>query len=495
MQRHRLAQSMFSMILLSACSGSNPSVSGSGSVSVGGADATGGTTATTSQGGSPTGGSGLNATGGTSTGPTIAETLDVANVWSGQPVFFALVTRNSQQFAAYYDDQQRMTVASRTLGGATWTYKVLPSTLGWDSHNYVAMALDSTNQIHVSGNMHAVPLVYFRSTTPYDISTIATSTMVGSNESSVAYPIFFNGPSGNLIFEYRDGSSGNGNTIFNTYSTSTQTWTRTLNTVLLDGTSSSMNAYPEGPVLGPDGYWHLVWVWRNTADASTNHDLSYAKTQDLVHWFKGNGTTITLPITPTTGDIIDPVPVNGGMINNNTRVGFDAQNRTIVAYHKFDSNGYTQLYEARFENGAWVIHQATNWTYRWAFGGTGTLVFQVEIDEGPKLLPDGRLIQNYYHSQYGGQGTLVLNPTTLHADQTLTPPLRPYPLALDTPESIYKDPPTQQGMVVRWQEDSGSSPDPSIQYMLRWETLPSNNDLARTNSPPATKLRLYGFQQ
>ena len=257
-----------------------------------------------------------------------------------------------------------------------------------------------------------------------------------------------------------------------------------------------MNAYPEGPVLGPDGYWHLVWVWRNTPDASTNHDLSYAKTQDLVHWVKGNGTAITLPITPTTGDIVDPVPVNGGMINNNTRIGFDAQNRPVIAYHKFDNgtSGNTQLYEARLENGAWVIHQATNWTYRWAFGGTGTLVFQVEIDEGPKVLPDGRLIQNYYHSQYGGQGTLVLNPTTLHADQTLTPPLRPYPLALDTPESTYKDPPTQQGMVVRWQEDSGAGPDPTIKYMLRWETLPSNNDQARTNIPPATKLRLYGFQ-
>jgi hypothetical protein len=68
-------------------------------------------------------------------------------------------------------------------------------------------------------------------------------------------------------------------------------------------------------------------------------------------------------------------------------------------------------------------------------------------------------------------------------------------LALDTPESTYKDPPTQQGMVVRWQQDCGSGPDPNIKYMLRWETLPSNNDQARTNIPPATKLRLYGFRQ
>ena len=495
--------------------GGTPATGGSNSVGVGGSAAVGGTNGA---GGTPaTGGSnsvggsvaaggtngsgGSAATGGTSgsggSGPTVAESLDIADVWSGQPVFFALVTRNNQQFVAYYDAQRNMTVASRTLGNTTWTYKVLPSMLGWDSHNYVAMALDSTNQIHVSGNMHAVPLVYFKSTTASDISTIATSTMVGANETSVTYPIFFNGPTGNLVFEYRDGSSGNGNTIFNSYSTTTRTWTRTINTPLLDGTSSSMNAYPEGPVLGPDGYYHLVWVWRDTSDASTNHDLSYAKTQDLVHWYKGDGTPITLPITPSTGDIVDPVPVNGGMINNNTRVGFDAQNRPIIAYHKFDNgtSGNTQLYEARLENGKWVIYKATDWTYRWAFSGTGTLVFQISIDEGAKVLSDGRLIQNYYHSQYGGQGTLILNPTTLHADQTLTPPLRPYPLTLDTPESTYLDPPTQQGMVVRWQADSGSGPDSSVQYMLRWETLPSNNDKARTDTPPATRLRLYGFKQ
>jgi len=485
-----------------------------GSTQVGGSSALGGTHAIGGApvtGGNPSSG-GTKATGGqftsggtltsggssaSSTAPSAVETLDIANVWSGQPVFFALVTRNDQQFTAYYDDQRRMTVASRTLGSSTWTYKVLPSTLGWDSHNYVAMALDSSNRIHVSGNMHAVPLVYFRSSAALDVSTLVTSTMVGANESSVTYPVFFNGPTGGLVFEYRDGSSGNGNTIFNSYSTSTSAWTRTLNSALLDGTSSSMNAYPEGPVLGPDGYYHLVWVWRDTSDASTNHDLSYAKTQDLVHWFKANGTAITLPITPTTGDIVDPVPVNGGMINNNTRVGFDSQGQPIIAYHKFDNgtSGNTQLYEARFENGAWASHRATSWTYRWAFGGTGTLVFQIEIDEGPKLLADGRLIQNFYHSQYGGQGTLVLDPTTLQAAQTLNPPLRPYPLALDTPESAYKDPVNSDAMVVRWQEDSGAGPDSSIKYMLRWETLPSNADQARANTPPATKLRLYGFKQ
>ncbi len=40
---------------------------------------------------------------------------------------------------------------------------------------------------------------------------------------------------GELIFMYRDGSSGSGNHIFNKYSTSTGTWSRLLGTPLTDG--------------------------------------------------------------------------------------------------------------------------------------------------------------------------------------------------------------------------------------------------------------------
>ena len=53
------------------------------------------------------------------------------------------------------------------------------------------------------------------------------------------------------------------------------------------------------------------------------------------------------------------------MINNNTKIGFDAQNRAIVAYHKYDAAGNTQLYNARFEGGRWVVPPDVDWTYRW----------------------------------------------------------------------------------------------------------------------------------
>jgi hypothetical protein len=181
------------------------------------------------------------------------------------------------------------------------------------------MDIDEGGFIHVSGNMHNVALIYFRSTRPMDVTSLARVTsMVGSNESSCTYPLFFHDTAGNLVFNYRDGSSGSGNHIFNIYDAGTKTWRRLLNAPFTDG-QGLRNAYPVGPVLGPDAFWHMVWVWRETPDAETNHDLSYARSRDLVQWQTAAGTNLTLPITLATGDIVDPVPVTGGTINNNTR--------------------------------------------------------------------------------------------------------------------------------------------------------------------------------
>jgi hypothetical protein len=416
----------------------------------------------------------------------VAEELVVADVFSGHPLAFALATFGDRQFVAYYDAEQRMTVASRELGQSDFDYQVLPSEVGWDSHNYVAMAVDELGHVHVSGNMHNVPLVYFRTTTPLDVSTLTrVPDMVGSNEASVTYPEFFRGPGDGLVFIYRDGGSGNGNHIFNGYDADTGAWSRLLDTPLTDG-QGQRNAYPVGPIAGPDGAFHLVWVWRDSPDAATNHDLSYARSVDLVTWTSGDGSALDLPITLASSDVVDPVAVGQGLINNNTKVGFDADGRPAVVYHKYDASGATQLYNARLEDGAWVVHQTTDWDYRWEFGGTGTLVFEIEV-EGIQSQPDGALTQRYYHAQYGGWGAFRLDPDTLARVEDIEPPL-PYPRELDEPES------ETPGMVVRWQRDW--SPDAEdVQYLLRWETLPSNRDMPRNPVPPPTELRLYAFRR
>jgi len=54
------------------------------------------------------------------TGPTVVLAIDVTDVWSGHPVAFSLLTRNDQQFAAFYDANRQMTIAARSLTSTTW---------------------------------------------------------------------------------------------------------------------------------------------------------------------------------------------------------------------------------------------------------------------------------------------------------------------------------------------------------------------------------------
>jgi hypothetical protein len=415
--------------------------------------------------------------------PRIRRMVDVAPVWSGHPVRFALLTHGKRQFVAFFDAERQLTVAARALDSTQWEFQRLPSQLGWDSHNYVALAADSDGHLHLSGNMHCVPLIYFRSQQPGDVGSLErVPAMIGRNEQRCTYPRFLTGAQGELIFTYRDGSSGNGDQFFNVYDPASRTWRRLLDEPLFTG-EGQRNAYFHGPVRDAAGVFHLCWVWRDTPDCATNHDLCYARSRDLVHWETSGGAALRLPISLASAEIVDPVPAQGGLINGNTVIGFDGQGRVVISYHKFDSAGKTQLYNARREDAGWKIYQTSDWDYRWEFNGGGTIVF--EIGFGPvSAAADGSLTQNYHHTKHGS-GRWRLDAQTLRA-------AGPAPREPALPGAVFPkqaDWPELRGQTAH---DSGHSDDPGLQYLLRWETLPSNRDRPRSGPlPPPSMLKLY----
>ena len=416
---------------------------------------------------------------------SVNESIDVAPVWAGHPVGFALLTHGQKQFVGFYDAQRRMTIASRELDSEQWTFQVLPTSVGWDSHNNIVMTLDNDQHLHIAGNMHGVPLIYFRTTRPLDVTSLEkVDAMVGRDEKRCTYPKFLRGPADELIFTYRDGGSGNGNQIYNVYDPASRTWSRLLDQPLTDG-QGKMNAYFHGPARGPDGYFHLVWVWRDTPDCATNHDLSYARSRDLRAWETSAGKPLKLPITIDTAEIVDPVPAGGGMINGNTVLGFDAQQRPIISYHKHDSAGHTQIFSARLEDGAWKIYQVSDWTSRWDFRGNGTMPFDIRLG-GVRAATDGTLTQWFQHAKEGS-GTWTLDPETLKpiaaTASRSSAPARP----ADSPQS--NSPQSDfPGMQVKRAGDSGKSPRRGVSYQLRWETLGINQDRPRPEPHPAPSM-------
>ncbi|MBN1417237.1 MAG: BNR repeat-containing protein [Planctomycetes bacterium] len=415
---------------------------------------------------------------------TIAGVVPVAPVWAGHPVGFCLLTSGDRQYVAYYDAERRMTVAVRDRKSDRWQFQVLPERVGWDSHNSIEMAIDRTGCLHLSGNMHCVPLIYFRTDRPRDISSFRRiEKLVGREEDRCTYPQFVEGPDGALIFTYRIGGSGNGRRIHDIYDAEAKTWRRLLDAPLLDG-RGEMNAYPSGPVRGADGRYHLCWMWRDTPDCATNHHISYARSPDLVHWETAGGARIRLPITiETEGVVVDPVPSNRGLINMGHSVGFDAKGRPVVTYHKYDAAGKSQIYNARWEGSVWRIHRTSDWDWRWEFGGGGAVPCLVSA--GPiRVLADGTLAQTYHNRKYGS-GRWRLDPETLKPAGEV-PPEFPIPRDLRRVESDFP------GMQVRMSADEGQEGDPDVRYTLRWETLPVNRDRPRSGPlPEPSMLRVY----
>lgn len=429
--------------------------------------------------------------------PVIQERIVLDKIWSAVPVRFCLLTHGDRQYVAYFNAERRMVVGMRSLAEHSFTKMILPSDSdappkrggprstiqGWDSHNYITMAIDRAGFIHISGNMHVNQLIYFRSEKPGDITTMKqVNSMVGGQEDRCTYPKFLEGPDGKVLFHYRDGSSGNGDEIYNVFDTATQTWRRFLPTALIVGLGKR-NAYQNGPRPGPDGWYHLLWVWRESPDAATNHDLSYARSHDLIHWENVHGESLPLPITiESKGTIIDPVPVNGGIINGCQDFGFDSRQRVVVTYHKHDKAGNTQAYAARFENGQWLIRAISDWKQRHLFsgGGSGPSTFGTSLTLG-RIQQHGRgkLALPYSHWK-AGQGLLVIDEETLAPvgveAQTAQPP--PFPKTLTKVSSSFP------GMRVNWCEDSGTSPNPTSRSVLRWETLGRNRDRPREGALP-----------
>jgi len=425
--------------------------------------------------------------------PTVTR-IRIDSVPAGFRVRLCLLTHGDKQYVAYYDAQHQMTVASRNVNSTEWTYTKLPTKIGWDSHNSITMTMDDDGHLHLAGNMHRDPLIYFRTTEKGDATTLSRiPSMVGDEEKRCTYPKFMRGPSNELIFHYRSGSSGSGNEIYNVYDLKTKTWSRLIDKPLTNG-RGKMNAYMSGPGLGPDGRYHMIWVWRDTSDCSTNHHLSYARSPDLREWEDAGGNRVELPLTIDEKRLwVDPIPPKGGILNGGARLGFTSGGAPVVSYYKYDKNGNHQMYVAAFSGGTWRSRQLTNWDYRWDFSGGGSLP-GVEVSVGnPRSVGRGKMRVSYRHKKYGS-GHKEFKESDLKPDpvQTISTRTRakPKPRGPGIPGELHKVTSKFPGMSTMIGEDIGTPAAKNTTYIIRWECLPANRDRKPPKIPPDSTLEL-----
>lgn len=212
-----------------------------------------------------------------------------------------IITYNGYQYTAFWNTNRHVVFARRELPSGEWKkFEFVDYTnTANDAHNTISIGIcPNDGTIHLSFDHHGDDLHYRRSVVglannpenySWDTKSFGavTSVLQNTKVTLVTYPRFITTPEGNLLFEYRYGTSGSGDQYLWEYSGTSQQWTSIGK--YLDGISHSINAYAHGISYGKEGKrLYMTWCWRETPDAATNHDLCFIYSDDNGRTWKNN---------------------------------------------------------------------------------------------------------------------------------------------------------------------------------------------------------------
>lgn len=283
----------------------------------------------------------------------------------------SLVSFKKHQYIAFYNEQGKVVLGKRKIGTSDWRLVTTDySGNVKDAHNTISIMVDGDGYLHLSWDHHNNPLNYCRSKMPESLEMGPKMAMTGNQETRVAYPEFYKMANGDLLFTYRNGESGKGNLILNRYDHLRKKWS-TLHDNLING-EGRRNAYIQTTV-DKKGIIHLSWVWRTSADVSTNHNMCYARSKDGGQtWERSNGEAYTLPITAANAEIAALIPPNSELINQTSMTTDDGGNPVIATYWKESAKEVPQYHLIYLEDGLWKIRMLPFRKTDFSLSGVGT---------------------------------------------------------------------------------------------------------------------------
>lgn len=300
----------------------------------------------------------------------------------------SIVSDNQWQYTAYYDSTGHVVLAKRKTGSATWELKQTRYTGNInDAHNSISIILDGNGYLHMSWDHHNNKLNYCRSTEPGSLELTDKMPMLNNNESSVSYPEFYKLPGGDLLFFYRDGGSGRGNLILNRYYTAQQEWERVHNN-LIDG-EGQRSAYWQA-CIDNKGVFHISWVWRESPDVASNHDLCYARSADGGKtWQKSGGESQPVPMNAGNAQTIVVISQKSDLINSTSMVT-DAKGKPYIAtYWRPSGSASPQYHLVFFDGKKWQVRQVSQRSEAFSLSGGGTK--RISISR-PQVLVAGKKV-------------------------------------------------------------------------------------------------------
>lgn len=274
------------------------------------------------------------------------KTVVSSSCWSENPVIATSTQQNAIAvyenfvYMAFYNTDRKLSIArNMNFGeGSEWVIIELPHVYEkrngvYDNHNTPNIAISPNDgRIHLAFDMHARNLRYIISdesaatVSDAEFNAGLFSTTRDYLESGrialpkVTYPRFFLGDNDNLFFMYRTGGSGNGDTYMAQYK-GDGFWNKPFE--IIDGNVGSHDGSDDrcayfNDVHFKDGKIYLTWVWRETPDAETNHDLMFAYSDDNGQsWKSSSGATISGVMNlDSRGIKVASIPTGAGMTNH-----------------------------------------------------------------------------------------------------------------------------------------------------------------------------------
>lgn len=313
--------------------------------------------------------------------PAFAQTGGISTIaengWSNNSVntvIFrknSLVTHKNVQYAAYYDEQQYVVLAKRKSGSNKWQVsRTQYQGDAADAHKSISIAVDGNGFLHIAWGQHNNQLNYCKSRAAGSLSIGNKISMTGTKENKVSYPEFYRLSTGDLLFFFRDGSSGNGSLMMNQYHLKSKTWSR-LQDGLIDG-EGKRNAYWQAAIDEKDGI-HLSWVWRESPDVASNHDLCYAKSTDGGKtWQKSTGENYTLPVNAGNAEYAFRIPQKSELINQTSMYANSAGEVFIATYWRNEQDDMPQYRLVYKQNDRWNVNTLKFPKTPFTLNGSGT---------------------------------------------------------------------------------------------------------------------------
>ncbi|KAA1260160.1 hypothetical protein LF1_26990 [Rubripirellula obstinata] len=325
-----------------------------------------------------------------------------------------IVTHQGYQYAAWYHNgssDENIFISRRKLTGNSWetidtgygldngdaTPNSTSSGRAWDSHNTISMGISNDGRIHLAYDHHVDRLRYL--TTDPGVATSSGGVwnaaifkperdalnLNGLNQTTlpqVTYPRFTN-VGDELIFNYRVGSSNNGDSLIANYNPATGQWSspRTMiqgragggsYTDLNGDINTTRNAYFNGIDTDSSGRLHATWTWRERQQ--NNHDINYAYSNDGGRtWQNNNDQVIGTEAAPITigsdGIEVVDLDIRQALINQQGQAVDGQGGVHAVMWHRRQEPGFEwEEGDARFsrEDSAYHHYYRDPLTGEWA---------------------------------------------------------------------------------------------------------------------------------